>query len=123
MKLKEIWSKLSSAIKVQEPVNTMTAQDVIFIQKKVREQTAFDVNCMDTRTINGRKNVGLIIPETAGSYDIAKAQDVFIAAAKERGIAIERQNIVRYAPTQAESLYIAAKQNAQSQERHRLLRN
>jgi hypothetical protein len=96
--IKEAFKKLGRAIAGPESINSMSAYDVIHIQKAVREQTSFDVGCQDTRLVNGRKNVGLIMPETTPAADVTKAEDVFIAAAKERNIELTREQVIHYVP-------------------------
>jgi len=67
----------------------------------VRAKTAFDVACVDTRQVNGRKNVGLVIDLKNPVADVADAQDVFIAAAKDRNIILTRGQVVFYTPDSA----------------------
>ena len=102
MKLKEIWkkidSKLSLAINGPPAANYMNAYDVQYIAQKVSEQTGVKVSCQDTMRINGRKNVGLVMAQDSAPDLVAKAEDAFIAAAKERSIDIERSKIVHYVP-------------------------
>lgn len=96
--IKEAFQKLGRAIAGPPPVNSMMSGDVAYIQTKVREATGFDVGCQDTRLVNGRKNVGLIMPETTPAADVTKAEDVFIAAAKERNIELTREQVIHYVP-------------------------
>jgi hypothetical protein len=96
--LKEAFKKLDRALFGPPPVNSMMVSSVQHIQKAVREATGFDVGCQDTRIVNGRKNVGLIMPETTPADQVTKAEDVFIAAAKERGIELTREQVIRYVP-------------------------
>lgn len=88
MNIQDAWKK----------AGLMDVSTIQYIHKKVYEQTGFKVVCQDTRNIDLRKNVGLVIPKNASTEALTKAEDVFIAAAKDKGITIERQNIVRYAP-------------------------
>jgi hypothetical protein len=96
--LKEAFKKLGRAIAGPEPVNSMSAYDVAHIQKAVRAQTGFDVGCQDTRLVNGRKNAGLIMPQTTPAEEVSKAEVVFIAAAKERNIELTRAQVIHYVP-------------------------
>ncbi|MGB9153691.1 MAG: hypothetical protein WCD70_11480 [Alphaproteobacteria bacterium] len=91
------------------PVNRMNTDAVQHIQKKVQEQTDFDVGYMNTKFLhsraqnmfylfNMRQDVGLIMSADTPPEQVAKAEDVFISAAREKGIKIERQKIVRFSP-------------------------
>jgi hypothetical protein len=96
MKAKDFLKKAAKVLKGTPPVNGMYASDVAYIQQKVREQTEFDVVCMDSRLVNCRKNVGLAMPETTAPEVIKQAEDVFIAAAKERGMDLDRTQVLHY---------------------------
>ncbi|MEZ0225914.1 MAG: hypothetical protein ACAH83_15270 [Alphaproteobacteria bacterium] len=96
--IKEVFQKIGRAIAGPEPVNSMMSGDVAYIQTKVREATGFDVGCQDTRLVNGRKNAGLIMPENTPADQVTKAEDVFIAAAKERNIELTREQVIHYVP-------------------------
>lgn len=98
MSLKSIWKKFVKAFEFAPSVNAMDAYDVAYIDQKVRAETPFSVGCMDTRLVNGRRNVGLVLPETTPAEEVARAEDIFIAAAKEKGIEITRDKILRYVP-------------------------
>lgn len=96
--LKAAWKKAGEALAGKPPVNAMSAYDVQHIQRRVRAETAFDVACMDTRAVNGRKNVGLVVPEATAPDVLAKAEDIFLEAAKERGLTLTREKILHYVP-------------------------
>lgn len=98
MKLKEAWQKFCKAINGTPPVNSMSAYDVGYIKTKVQEATGFDVGCQDTRIVNGRKNVGLIMAQDTPADKVAAAEDAFIAAAAERKIALTREQVIHYVP-------------------------
>lgn len=98
MKLKEAWNKFVKSLKGAPSINYMTAYDVAHIDKKVREQTSFEVACFDTRIVNGRRNVGLVIDPSTPADIVAKAEDVFLAAAAERNLNLTREQIIRYVP-------------------------
>lgn len=97
-KLTNAWKKVKDAFAGQTPINSMDAYDVAHIQKRVRDATPFDVAAMDTRMVNGRRDVGLIMPEDTPEESARAAEDVFIAAAKERGLDLARGQVLRYVP-------------------------
>jgi hypothetical protein len=98
MSLKSAWKKFTKFFTVTPPVNSMMASDVAYIQEKISAQTAFKVACMDTRLVNGRRNVGLVMDPSTPADEVTKAQDLFIAAAKERNIELTRDQVIRYVP-------------------------
>lgn len=97
-KLRNAWKKMKTAFAGDTPVNSMDAHDVAHIQKRVRDATPFDVAAMDTRMVNGRRDVGLIMPEDTPEAAAQAAEDVFIEAAKERGIELTRGQVLHYVP-------------------------
>ena len=98
MTVKELWRKTKAALFGRPPVNCMTNDTVRYIQQKVRDQTGFEVICMDTRMVNVRKNVGIVMPTDTPAATVAKAEDAFIAAAQAKGEKIERQQVLHYVP-------------------------
>jgi len=98
MSIKDVWKKVTKTFSGALPPGCMNASDVQYIDQKVREETNFSVACMDTRMIDVRKNVGLVMPVSTPAEEVIKAEDVFISAAKDRGIVIDRKDIPHYAP-------------------------
>ena len=84
MKLSAIWAKIKDALTPTPDFNNMTAQQVGRVQEKLRAGApGFDVACYDTRFVNVRKNVGLVVPKDASEDQVQEAAAVFLAAAKE----------------------------------------
>ncbi len=98
MKLREIWENFVTFMIGAPPVNYLEDDQIEFIREKMEAETAFDIGGIDTMRIGGLRDVGLIIPQDTPADIITAAQDVFIAAAKEKGIEIKREDIIHYVP-------------------------
>ena len=96
--LKEKWQKFCKAVAGTPPINSMSCYDVGYISKKVEEATGFEVQCRDTRGVNWRMNVGIVMPQDTPADKVKQAEDTFIAAAAERNITLTREQVVHYMP-------------------------
>lgn len=96
--LKEKWQKFCKAVAGTPPVNSMDCYDVGHISKKVQEATGFEVQCQDSRLVNGRKNVGIVMPPDTPADKVKQAEDTFVAAAAERGLTLTREQVIHYMP-------------------------
>ena len=105
MNIKKIWKNIVEALPFHfvgfggmGEYNLMNTQAVQSIQEKVFSQTGFNVACMDARFVGGRKNVGLVMPKNTPEAEVKKAEDIFMAAARNSGFEIKREDIPHYVP-------------------------
>ncbi len=101
--LKKAWKKFVLAIEGKRTAYGMYDQDFQHIQKKIREyakreHVECDVACIDTRFPGCCANVGLTMSPSTSPEIVRQAEDVFIAAAKERNIEVKRGDITHYVP-------------------------
>jgi hypothetical protein len=81
--------------------NKMSSVVADVIREAVQKQTGFEVigdwMFLESNTYR-KKNVGLVVPASATAADVARAEDVFIAAAKDWNVKINREDIPHYPP-------------------------
>lgn len=92
--LKTVFEAVAKAF--EPPVNMMSNGTVNYISEEVRAKTDFDVACYDSRAVNMRQNVGLVIPEGADEAKVEEAAEVFMLAAMDRGERVMPDNLIIY---------------------------
>lgn len=92
--LTRIWEEVARAFAA--PLNMMSAGTVQHIQEQVRAKTDFDVACFDSRAVNMRKDVGLVVPDDVSEDQLKSVVDIFMVAAAEKGEIIQPEKVILY---------------------------